>query len=129
MLQEIGPIDFCKAIIKQEKQFSYEFLELGEALYTIREQKWYLPEWDSFAAFCKELPRSQGYISKLINIHKRLVLEYKISREELVVCRFANLSDVLPLCINKERTDFWVSRLYLSRPDLRALIKRKTWDK
>lgn len=101
MLEEISGEEYCRRLIKTEEKKKIDFLELGYNLTSVEEEGWYKPKWNSFPEYIKSFPRSQGYISKVMGIHKKFVVEYKLSKNVLGEVGFSNLCEILPFAINE----------------------------
>ncbi len=122
MYQELSNEEACKCFIAEEEKHSQHFLELGRKLIIYQNEKWYEPMYKSFAEFCKQMPYSQAYISRVMNIYQKFACEYKYDIEFLADIGMGTLSDILPFCTNKTSADFWVAKAKLPRATLRKEI-------
>jgi hypothetical protein len=120
---------FCDQTITLKVETESKFLELGARLAKIRDEEMFAGRWENFDDYCEsDLKMSPGTASKLINIHQKLVVEYKVSPGKLAEAGgWTRLAMALPFITDKKSADEWVDRVASagSRRDLEMLIKEK----
>lgn len=125
MTTNIKSYTYCTDTIRLKAKLEEGFVELGARLYEIRKGELYSPSWTSFAEYLKEMKMAESTASKLVSIHERLVLEYKIKPEEIAeVGGYTEAYEILPHISNKkEAKELLEKAKILSRDDLRKELK------
>lgn len=114
----------CTDAIKLKNHIESDFMVLAESLYKIKTQELYKPSWSSWDEYREELKMSENSVNKLIQIHSKLVVEYKIDDQKIVSAGGPSvLADLLPILNNKEEAEDWLEKAsVLTRKDLRDEI-------
>ncbi len=118
---------YCEETIALKDNIEAGFLALAERLYKIRHEELYLPAWEDFDAFCEEMRLNPSTVSKLCNIHTRLVVEMEIPKSTLLsLGGYSDLSEVLVHAKDKKGTIALIEELApLQRSDRRKLLTEK----
>ena len=128
MSKELSDLKYCEYALSLRDSIETQFLLLGEALYKIREQGLYKSQWETFDEYTMELKGfSPASISKLINIYRKFVLEYKIPIQKLSQVRgWTLLADTLPHVHDSHSANEWVEKaVVLGRRDLNREIQEQ----
>ena len=118
-------VGFCNATIAFKGKIEHDFLELGRRLMMIRDEKLYADQWETFEDFIVDLKNiSEATASKLINIYRVFVIEYKIPVKRLVSAGgWTMIAEIIPLIKNKADATQWLHKATeLTRTDLRREI-------
>lgn len=123
--QQLQTYNFCQDTIKLRQKLEIGFLELGGRLHEIKEKQLYLNSWECFEDYLVELKMSQPTASRLINIFKVFVLQYRFEHLQLAqVGGWSLLAEILPFATSKAEAEVWVSKAaLLSQTDLRRELK------
>ena len=70
---------FCEVTIQLKLKIEEAFLELAARLFKIKQEQLFVGQYEDFGVFCQELKITESVASRLISIHEKLVLKYKIS--------------------------------------------------
>ena len=117
--------NFCQETITLFTQMQIGYLALAQRLWEIKANRLYLPHWESFNAYCMEMnDMSSSVISRLVNIHERLVLEAGIPSEDISEAGWSKVAVALPIIHDKESAQHWVGLAkQLSKTDLAREVK------
>lgn len=120
-------INFCNEMVQLRNQIETDFLKLGAGLLKIRDGRMFEPNYESFREFCEgEMKMSESKASKLINIYRVFVLEYKLSLKKVAQVGWSNLSSVLPVIKDKSDAETWLDKAILLRQkDLAMEVKER----
>lgn len=120
-------LSYCEGTLELKRSIEYKFLELGERLKKISNERLYEPQWTSFGEYVGEMKMSESTASKLINIYQKFIVDYGISRERLLVSGdWSVLAEVLPIVRDKESAEEALHMCKeLSRQDIRKYIKEQ----
>ncbi|MBX4188188.1 MAG: hypothetical protein KW793_03590 [Candidatus Doudnabacteria bacterium] len=127
--KEVKNLEYCERVLSLKKDIEGSFLVLGEYLHEIKASKLYEPQWSSFEEFSFELKMSTNTVNKLMQIYRTFVLEYEISRENIITAGgWSVISDLLPVVDSKRTALHWLNAASnMTRADLRKeLIEAKT---
>jgi len=69
---------FCNNLIALKDEIEKNFLVLGKGLIAVRDERLYIPAWNSFPEYCEELKLSESKASKLISIYSKFVVAFDI---------------------------------------------------
>lgn len=120
---------FCRETITRKQALEVSYLILAERLKAIRDEKLYAGGWDNFEQFLEDpaMDMDAPTASKMINIHEKLVLEYKMEPEELASAGgWSKIAECLPVIETKEDAEKWIAKCQvLSKSDLRREITEK----
>lgn len=124
-LQQLG---YCEKALSLKNEIEENFLLFAEYLYNIKEHQMYAPQWSSFEEFVEELKMSVSSINRFIQMHKKFVLEYGFSSEEILRAgAYSSLNDIMPVIGSKKDAIHWMQQsATLTRQHLREeLIEAK----
>lgn len=125
-LDEKSNYDFCLATIEADKHTEEAVLALAERYYKIHALKMYEPAWSSFEEYCMEIKgREYSTVMKLIGIHEKFVVQYRISPKSLSEAGgWSVISELLPVIKTKDDANKWLQRAKeLPREHLRAEVR------
>ena len=126
MNQEITPRSYLKETLKMVASIEGAFLSLAERLYTIREERLYEGEYETFEEFLLTAKLSKATASKLCLIYSTFVLKYKISHKKLAEVGWSALYTVAGYADTKERATELVERAgLLTRGDLEVSLRNE----
>jgi hypothetical protein len=117
--------EYCEETIRLKENIEVAFLDLGERLMRIRDERLYENNWDAFEDFLMEVKISSGTASKLINIYQRFVLEYKISTKKIALAGgWSIVAECLPLVKTKDEALEWLEKAgFMTQTDIRREMK------
>jgi hypothetical protein len=117
--------EYCEETIRLKENIEMSFLELGERLMRIRDERLYENNWEAFEDFLMEVKISNGTASKLINIYQRFVLEYKIPLKKLASAGgWSVVAECLPLIKSKDEALEWLEKAgFMTQTDIRREMK------
>jgi hypothetical protein len=99
-------LSYCEKTKGLCQNIERAFLELGQRLMKIRDEKLYLGQYDDFGLYCDDIKISESRVSKLINIYKLFVLQYTIPEEKLIEAGgWSNLAEILPYVKDQESAE------------------------
>ncbi len=119
-------LNYCDETIVLKKQIEVTFLSLGERLLNIRDNRMFMPQWETFDLFLMDADISSGTASKLINIYQKFHVRFGFSVPELVGAGgWSKLAPLLPVCSTREEAEVWIlDKLpVLSRQDAEKEMK------
>lgn len=120
------PLDFCKATITKKHQLEVLWLEVAARLKEIRDNELWEGQWENFEDFLQDpsMGMDKGTASKMITIHEKLVVEYKMKPQEIAQSGgWSVIAEVLPVISDKESAKEWVERAAtLTKNDLRKEV-------
>lgn len=120
-------IEFCEETITKKHVLEVGWLELCARLKEIRDNGLYEGRWDSFEDFLHDpqMGLDKGSASKMITIHEKFVVEYKMSPERIAnVGGWSKVAEILPAVKDKKSAEEWMDKATsLSKSDLRKEIK------
>lgn len=122
-------IDFCEETINKKHLLEVGFLELFSRLKEIRDKELYKGRWENFEDFLQDpqMGLDKGTASKMITIHERFIIEYKISPAKIAnVGGWSKIAEILPVVKNKKSAEEWIEKATsLSKSDLRKEVKEE----
>lgn len=117
---------FCMETLDRLNSLQDNYMERAKDLYEIKQLSLYRPSWDSFEEYCMEI-KSLKYpsVMKLIAIHEKFVLEYKISPARITKAGgWSNVAEILPVVENKDDAEKWLNKAEeMPREHLRQDVK------
>lgn len=123
----IQPLEYCAHTIAFKHYIEKQWLELAGQLKEIRDKELFLGRWDSFEDFLSDpsMGMDKSTASKMITIHERFILEYKIDPSKISqVGGWSKVAEILPAVKDKKSAELWLENASsLSKSDLRAEIK------
>jgi len=123
------PLDFCEDAINKKHFLEMQWLELCAMLKEIRDKDLFAGRWDTFEDFLTDpaMGMDKGTASKMINIHEKLTLEYKVKPTMIANAGgWSKVAELLPTVKNKEDAEAWLAKAaVLSKSDLRKEIKEE----
>lgn len=125
MANELSNYNYLEDTKKLKQTIETSFLTLGERLSRIRNEKLFLPSYETFEDFLLDAKLSPATASKLINIYEKFYIEWKFKTDELVEAGgWSVVATLLPICKDRESAEEWLHKSHhLSRPDLEKEIK------
>lgn len=122
---ELANYEYIEKTVALKNNIEKGFLELGERLKSIRDERMYEPQYDSFDDFIPELKMSHATVSKLINIYEKFVVQYRLSSTVLLEAGgWTVIAELLPIVKSKADAKKWIEKArLLHRNDLRIEIK------
>ena len=125
-MTDIIPKTYLKETIQLHSNIGVAFLELGERLHKIREDKLYFGEYDSFEEFLLTAKITKGTASKLITVYETFQLKYKLPIKKLVGIGYSSLYAIAVHVDSKEKAEEWVERAsMLTRDDLQDSLREE----
>lgn len=125
--KSIQAIDFCEETISKKHILELGWIELCGRLKEIRDGGLYEGRWDSFEDFLNDpaMGLDKGTASRMITIHEKLILEYKIKPTMIANAGgWSKVAEILPAVKDKASAEEWLSKsASLSKSDLRKEIK------
>lgn len=122
-------IDFCEDAISKKHLMEIQWLELCAMLKEIRDGALYEGRWDSFEDFLQDpqMGLDKASASKMITIHEKFVLEYKMSPARIAnVGGWSKVAEILPAVKDKKSAEEWMDKATsLSKTDLRKEVKEE----
>lgn len=118
---------FIKKTLELRDHIEGAFLELGERLMKIRNEKMWAGEYESFGEFLEEMRISEATASKMIAVYSTFVVAHNIPIEQLAKAGWSNLYATLPLLEQKKYTaDELVERaITWRRADIQSEVREK----
>lgn len=125
--ESIESLNFCEETISKKHVLELAWLELCARLKEIRDGALYHGRWDSFEDFLTDpqMGMDKGTASKMIIIHERLILEYKIKPTVIANAGgWSKVAECMPAIKDKKSAEEWLSKASaLSKSDLRKEVK------
>lgn len=122
-------LDFCEETISKKHILELAWLELCGRLKEIRDNELYKGRWENFEDFLNDpaMDMDKGTASKMITIHEKMVLEYKIKPTVIANAGgWSKVAELLPVINNKEDAEEWLSKAsVLSKNDLRKEVREQ----
>ncbi len=122
---------FVQDTINFVKSIELNFLVLAERLHKIQTEEMYLPNYDTFTDFLKEININNSVASRLIKIHTTFVENYGIKHQELLeVGGWSKIAEILPVATTKKKAELWLTYASVNPQSvLRQMIKEKILKK
>lgn len=120
---------YCQRTLSLKATIESAFLELGERLMKIRDEKLFVGQFETFELYCDEMKMSGAVVNKLINIYQKFILQYAMDESRLLEAGgWSQLAEILPYIKDRDDAEDLVDKAkVLSRKDLRDYLKeRKT---
>lgn len=120
---------YCQETIALKGDLELSYLDLASRLHKIQLNKMYEPNYETFDEFLEEIKLSRATASKLINIWRRFVIQFKIKPRVLADAGgWSVVAELLPVVENKSQAEKWLlSAKETRRGDLRKnLLELKT---
>jgi len=116
--------ELCQEAISLKDNIEGQFVALGEHLKAIRDDKKYLPSWETFADYLQEMKMSEATASKLISIYEKFILQFGYTPLQIVHAGgWSTVSEILPMIKTAEDAKQWLfDAEHLTRSDLRIKI-------
>lgn len=117
---------YCEETAKLKYSIEGAFLTLGERLKTVRDERLFAHEWETFEDFLNDaMGMSKSTASKFINVFEKFVLEYKIPTERLLTVGQDKLKEILPLVTDEQSAEDWLTKAETMtfRDDLRREMR------
>lgn len=122
-------LDFCEETISKKHILELAWLELCGRLKEIRDKELYKGRWENFEDFLNDpaMDMDKGTASKMITIHEKMILEYKIKPTVIANAGgWSKVAELLPVISNKEDAEEWLSKAaVLSKADLRKEVQEQ----
>ena len=122
-------IDFCEHTIAFKHFIETQWLEFAGQLKEIRDKGLYEGRWESFEDFLADpaMGMDKGTASKMITIHERFILEYKIQPIKIAnVGGWSKVAEILPAVKDKKSAEKWLEEAAsLSKADLRKQVNEE----
>jgi len=123
-MSNIIPQNYIRETLQLRSQIEGAFLDLGERLYKIREEKLYVGEFENFEEFLLTAKLSKATASKLITVYETFVLKYNLPTKELAGVGWSALYTVAGHADTKEKAEDLVQRAgLLTRQDLEVSLR------
>lgn len=123
----VASLDFCEETITKKQALEVGWIDLCGRLKEIRDNGMWKGRWDSFEDFLHDpqMGLDKGTASKMITIHERFVIEYKMSPERIANAGgWSKVAEILPAVKDKKSAEEWLSNAAsLSKSDLRKEVK------
>ncbi len=122
---QIENFNYCQQAIEIKNKTEVSFLQLGEYLFNIREQRLYEGQWDTFHNFLEEMNLQDSTASKLISVYRKFIFELNIPKENLLEAGgWTKLAKIVNVIETPEDADEWLAKSsVLSMRDLEKEIK------
>lgn len=123
MTQDIT--NYCQETLRLHESLQIAFIDLGQRLMIIRDERLYEQEYGDFDDFLIEMKMSSGTASKLINIYQIFVQKYKISLKRIAKAGgWSILAECLPMIRSREDAEDWLTKAELmTQTDFRRTYK------
>lgn len=122
--------EYIKETLALKKRMESSYLELGERLQRIRDERLYEPDFENFASFCWEAKLAESTASRLISVYQKFVVEYGINKDKLSSLGWTNLYVMLPLATDKNKAKELVEdSISLRREDILEKVREETKGK
>lgn len=122
-------LNFCEETINKKKLLEVGWLELCARLKEIRDKEMYKGRWENFEDFLQDpqMGLDKGTASKMITIHEKFIVEYKMSPERIAnVGGWSKIAEILPAVKNKKSAEDWIDKASsLSKSDLRKEVQEE----
>lgn len=124
MTQEVTRVqknfNYCMDTLHAYCKLNIEYFYIAEKLQKIQNERLYEPQWSTFWEYCMEMrAMSLDTIKKLMAVHRKYVVEYKISPEKMDKIGWTVLGEALPLIKSKEQ-----AMKLIESPETRQHIKK-----
>lgn len=120
------PLEFCEETISKKHVLEMGYLELCARLKEIRDKELFKGRWENFEDFLNDpsMDMDKGTASKMISIHEKLILEYKIKPTIIANAGgWSKVAELLPIIESKKDAEEWLAKsAILSKSDLRKEI-------
>lgn len=120
-------LKFCDETIQKKQSLEIGWLELASNLKEVRDNAFYEGRWESFEDFLAdpEMSLDKASANKMIAIHEKLVLTYKIDTQHIANAGgWSKVSEVMPVITDRESAIEWLNQCEsLSKDDLRKEVK------
>ena len=122
-------LNICEEAISKKHQLEVGWLELCGMLKNIRDNGLYEGRWDSFEDFLQDpqMGLDKGSASKMITIHEKFVIEYKMSPARIANAGgWSKVAEILPAVKDKKSAEKWLDEAAaLSKTDLRKQVNEE----
>lgn len=127
--ETLKSISFCERTIAFKHFIEAQWLEFAGQLKEIRDGGLYEGRWDSFEDFLNDpqMAMDKGTASKMITIHEKFILEYKIEPIKIAnVGGWSKVAEILPAVKDKKSAEKWLDEAAsLSKADLRKQVNEE----
>lgn len=127
--KSVVSLNFCEETITKKQALEVGWLELCGRLKEIRDKGMWEGRWDSFEDFLHDpqMGLDKGSASKMITIHEKFVIEYKMAPERIANAGgWSKVAEILPAVKDKKSAEEWLSNAAsLSKSDLRKAVKEE----
>lgn len=128
-----NPIAYCEKTIEVKNFLERQWIEFCSHLKEIRDKEMYKGRWDSFEDFLADpgMDMDKGTASRMITIHEKFILEYKVEPNKLAeVGGWSKVAELLPVITDKASAEEWLKNAsVLSKSDLRKEVQEKRTGK
>lgn len=90
-------VKYVRDTLKLRDTIEGAFIALGERFYKISEQSLWHGVYESYAEFLTDMRVSESTASKLMQVYKVYIVEYKIAPAKLAKIGYSNLYMAIPL--------------------------------
>lgn len=122
-------IRFCEETMLIKLHLEVEWIHFCARLKNIRDKGLWQGRWDSFEDFLSDpvMGMDKSTASKMITIHEKFILEYKVHPNDLAKAGgWSKVAELLPVIMDKASAEEWLSNAsVLSKSDLRKEVKEK----
>lgn len=88
---------YVRETLKLRDTIESAFIALGERFYKIREESLWHGMFESYAEFLEQMRVSEATASKLMQVYRTYIVEYKIATSRLAKIGWSNLYMAIPL--------------------------------
>lgn len=125
--KSVVSLNFCEETITKKHFLEVGWIELCGRLKEIRDNALYDGRWNSFEDFLQDpqMGLDKSSASKMITIHEKFVLEYKMSPAKIANAGgWSKVAEIIPAVKDKESAEEWLNKsASLSKSDLRKEIQ------
>lgn len=117
---------YLKETLLLKKRLESSFLSLGERLMRIRDERLWEGSYENFVEFLHEARLSEGTASRLISVHQRFILDFKMKHERIASIGWSTLYEIgKEVSTKKEAEEFIEKALVLRRGDVQDDLREK----
>lgn len=128
-MKTVENLEYCEDTISKKHVLELGWIELCGRLKEIRDNALYNGRWDSFEDFLNDpqMGMDKSTASKMITIHEKLVVEYKIKPTVMANAGgWSKVAELLPAITDKKSAEEWLSKASsLSKSDLRKEVQEE----
>lgn len=126
MSKELTNYNRCLEVIDFKKNIELMFLELGKALMDIRDNSYFLSNWESFEDYLNEMKIAPSVASRLITVYRTMVLEYEFEPKLIANAGgWSNAYEIIKVSPTKDDARRWLEDSDNRLPkDTKALLRQ-----